>query len=117
LLSSSSNEATAQAEEAGPAAAHDASTPAEAVTRFQHYPQGRSLRPRSIENTKPADVGGFFHWDMRMSEAMKLIVDGYYIRLMNDRKAFEALREHWRKLQGSLEEPSNRWFDVRRPSL
>jgi len=52
-----------------------------------------------------------------MSEAMKLIVDGYYIRLMNDRKAFEALREHWRKLQGSLEEPSNRWFDVRRPSL
>ena len=87
------------------------------MTRFQHYPQGRSLRPRSIENTKPADVGGFFHWDMRMSEAMKLIVDGYYIRLMNDRKAFEALREHWRQLQVSLEEPSNRWFDVRRPSL
>jgi hypothetical protein len=52
-----------------------------------------------------------------MSEAMKLIVDGYYIRLMNDRKAFEALREHWRQLQVSLEEPSNRWFDVRRPSL
>ena len=50
-----------------------------------------------------------------MSEAMKLIVDGYYIRLMKDRKALEALREHWRQLRGSLEERSNGWFDVRRP--
>ena len=47
-----------------------------------------------------------------MSEAMKLIVDGYYIRLMKDRKALEALREHWRQLRGSLEERSNGWFDV-----
>ena len=50
-----------------------------------------------------------------MSEAMKSIVDGYYIRLMKDRKALEALREHWRQLRGSLEGPSNGWFDVRRP--
>ena len=50
-----------------------------------------------------------------MSEAMKLIVDGYYIRLMKDRKALEALREHWRQLRGSLEERSNGWSDIRRP--
>jgi len=50
-----------------------------------------------------------------MSEAMKSIVDGYYIRLLKDREALEALRQHWQQLQGSLAEPSNDWFDVRRP--
>ena len=50
-----------------------------------------------------------------MSEATKLIVDGYHIRLMKDRKALEALREHWRQLRGSLEERSSGWLDVRRP--
>jgi len=98
--------------------AGDTCQTAEAVVGFQRYPQGRLVAlAASVENTKPADPtsAGFSFRDLRMSEAMKLIVDGYYIRLMKDRKALEALREHWRQLRGSLEERSNGWLDVRRP--
>jgi hypothetical protein len=45
-----------------------------------------------------------------MSEAMKLIVDGY-IRL-KDRKRLEALREDWGLMRSRLEESSKGGFEA-----
>ena len=45
-----------------------------------------------------------------MSEALKLIVDGY-VRL-KDRQAIEELREHRQMLRGKLQEKSGGYFDL-----
>jgi hypothetical protein len=63
------------------------------------------------ENTKRDSTSACFSLkDLRMSEAMKLIVDGY-IRL-KDRKRLEALRENWGQMRSRLEESSKGGFEV-----
>jgi hypothetical protein len=47
-----------------------------------------------------------------MSEAVKLIVDGYVS--LKDRKALEALREHRQRLSKTLHDQSKLWFDTSR---
>jgi hypothetical protein len=47
-----------------------------------------------------------------MSEAIKLIVDGYFS--LKDRKSLEALREHRLSLKKQLLDQPRGWVDVRR---
>jgi hypothetical protein len=48
--------------------------------------------------------------DLSMSEAIKLIVDGYLT--LKDRGALEDLRSHRRRLRRRLQDPPKSWVDA-----
>jgi hypothetical protein len=56
------------------------------------------------------EPAGFYFLESRMSEAMKMIVDGY-VRL-KDRQALEELRNHRRRLRQQLGEQREGVFDA-----
>jgi hypothetical protein len=58
----------------------------------------------------PADRRVFQWVDFSMSEATKLIVEGY--STLKDRKGLEDLREHRQRLRKQLQDKPKGWIDV-----
>jgi hypothetical protein len=66
----------------------------------------RILKPSAPSESVPA---GFVFWGGVMSEAMKMIVDGY-VRL-KDRESLEQLRNHRRRLRQEIREHGDNALD------